>query len=290
VDSTGAPFTFNGRLDPASNCVDYVNDNHRSWHPVLRPTGRTPEERHADPNVWRAPYNSFVGIQTMYCTDCHGSQTQGNTVEPVGGENGYPWGPHGSNENFLLKGNWNDQTGTRVTDFANEADSNNHLCFRCHDPKNYARSIPPPGDGLVFASGFRRAVGGAGSLAFMGLNLHIGHATFITQQQQSFRCTYCHVAIPHGWKNKVFLVNLNDVGLEAELPPGTQVRYTGFAPSGAGRYYQGPYYNGAVLKVRKFAHSGEWVDVNCGSAGAPGNALHGVNWMFNSSEACVNLP
>jgi hypothetical protein len=123
-------------------------------------------------------------------------------------------------------------------------------------------------------------------LLFGGRNLHVGHAGQVT----NFRCTYCHVSIPHGWKNKVFLANLNDVGLEASLPAGTQVRYSGFSPSGTGRYYQGPYYNGAALKVRKFARSGEWVDVNCGSAGAPGNGVTGVNWMNASDEACMLPP
>jgi hypothetical protein len=290
LDSTNTPLLVNGRTDPQGNCVDYVNDNHRSWHPVMRPTGRTPSERHADPNVWRTPFNGYVGTQTMYCTDCHGSQTAGDTVVPVGGENGYPWGPHGSNENFLLKGNWNDQTGTNVTNFGNEADPSNHLCFRCHDPKNYARAASTPFASGVLASGFRRAVGGGACLSFTGINLHIGHASPTLNGVNNFRCTYCHIAIPHGWKNKVFLANLNDVGLEADLPPGTQVRYAGFAPSGTGRYYQGPYYNGAALKVRKFAHSGEWVDANCGSAGAPGNGAVGVNWMNESGEACKALP
>lgn len=284
-DGNGTPLVISGRLDPQGNCSDYVNDNHRSWHPVMRETGRTPAVRNADANDWRSPFNAAVGTQTMYCTDCHGSRTDGNTVVPVNGEDGYPWGPHGSNENFLLKGGWDDQTGENTTNFANEADPNNDLCFRCHDPKQYARTAISP-DPQVLPSGFRRQVGGGGCLQFMGLNLHVGHASVVN----NFRCTYCHVAIPHGWKNKVFLANLNDVGLEAALPAGTQVRYSGFAPSGTGRYYQGPYYNGAVLKVRKFARSGEWLDVNCGSAGAPGNAVAGVNWMNNSGEACVNMP
>jgi hypothetical protein len=295
-DGNGTPLVITGRLDPQGNCTDYVNDNHRSWHPVIRETGRTPAVRNAAADDWRPPFNTGVGIQTMYCTDCHGSRTDGNTIVPVNGENGYPWGPHGSNENFLLKGSWSDQTGENTVNFANEADPSNGLCFRCHDPKQYARTaISPcgpnsgnctPADPAVLASGFRRQVGGGGCLQFLGINLHIGHASVVN----NFRCTYCHVAVPHGWKNKVFLANLNDIGLEAGLPPGTQVRYTGFAPSGTGRYYQGPYNNGAALKVRKFARSGEWLDVNCGSAGTPGNNVAGVNWMNNSSESCVNMP
>lgn len=293
VDSNGTPLVITGRQDPQGNCTDYVNDNHRSWHPVLKDTGRTTAARRADADAWRAPFNAAVGTQTMYCTDCHGSRTSGDTVVPVNGENGYPWGPHGSNENFLLKGAWNNQTGEDTTNFANEADPGNHLCFRCHDPKQYVRTAISP-DPLVLASGFRRQVGGGGSIQFMGLNMHVGHASVVT----NFRCTFCHVSIPHGWKNKAFLANLNDVGPEAALQPGTQVRYFGFAPSGTGRYYQGPYYNGAVLKVRKFARSGEWMDIHCGSAGFPGNGASGFLWMMGdttdvnpaASEACFNPP
>jgi hypothetical protein len=288
-DGNGTPLVITGWLDPDGNCSDYVNDNHRSWHPVMRETGRTAAIRNASADDWRPPFNAAVGTQTMYCTDCHGSRTDGNTIVPNGGENGSPWGPHGSNENFLLKGSWSDQTGENTTNLAADgADSSNGLCFRCHDPNQYVRTAAGPAPNpSVLPSGFRRAVGGGGCLQFMGLNLHVGHAG----QVNNFRCTYCHVAIPHGWKNKVFLANLNDVGLEAGLPAGTQVRYTGFTPSGTGRYYQGPYYNGAALKVRKFARSGEWLDVNCGSAGGPlGNGVAGVNWMNNSSESCVNMP
>lgn len=284
-DSSGTGVVSWSRLDPQGNLVDYVTNNHRSWHPTVQPTGRTPAVRGADGNAWRPPFNTAVGTQTMYCTDCHGSRTPGNTVVPLGGEHGYAWGPHGSDENFLLKGNWNDQTGEATTNFGDEADTSNHLCFRCHDPKNYARGVLEP-NAEVVRSGFRRQIGGGGCLQFLGTNLHVGHAQVVN----NFRCTYCHIAVPHGWKNKVFLANLNDVGLEAELPPGTQVRYQGFPQSGTGRYYQGPYYLGSVLKVRSFARSGEWLDVNCGSAGAPGNAIVGVNWMNNSGEACVNLP
>jgi hypothetical protein len=106
------------------------------------------------------------------------------------------------------------------------------------------------------------------------------------------RCTYCHVSVPHGWKNKVFLANLNDVGREAGLPSGTQLRNGPVAPASAapGRVYKFPYYNGAVLKVKNFARSGEWLATNCGSAGPPGNGIVGVSWMQTSGEACVNPP
>ncbi len=272
--------------DKDGNCVNWVTDNHRSWHPVVKPTGRTPQVRKANADDWLSPFNVAVGTQTMYCTDCHGSSTAPETVVP-NDENGYPWGPHGSDHNFLLKGDWDDKTGE-----ARPPGPFNHLCFKCHEYDQYGRGDASFPDASVLSSGFSTNIGvNVGCLDFRNINLHVGHAGRVTD----FSCTFCHIAIPHGWKNKVFLANLNDVGLEAPLLAGE--------PAGAGdassrqvrnhttaRYYNGPYYNGAVLKVRKFARSGEWTQANCGSAGAPGNGFNGATWMLGSSEACVNPP
>ena len=272
-----------GYLDRDGNCINYKTDNHRSWHPVTKDTGRTPPVRKiSSPNVWRTPFNAGVGVQTMYCTDCHGSNTNvAEGVVPPGGPQGNVWGPHGSQHNFLLKGPWDDQTGTAQPD---------GLCFRCHEYNQYGNpNTPLP---QVLESGFQprdnqvegclaRSVDNGSSQAAQR-NLHTGHL----QQVQNFRCTYCHIAVPHGWKNKVFLANLNDVGLEAQLPAGTQVR----TPSPQ-RYYRGPYYNGSVLKVAVFQRSGEWTAASCGSAGPPGNGKRGVPWMQGSGdETCNNIP
>lgn len=112
-------------------------------------------------------------------------------------------------------------------------------------------------------------------------NLHIFHAGAVT----NFRCNLCHIAIPHGWKNKVFLNNLNDTGPEIGNPTGTQVRNNTTT-----RFVGDPYYNQASLKVVSFAISGTWSPANCGSIGAPGNGAQGVNWMAMSTEACINTP
>jgi len=282
-------------IDNGGNNVDYESGNHRSWHPVIDKTGRTAGagnssggQRNAASNVWRTPFNitGGVGNQTMYCTDCHGNNTAKTTVIPNGGVNGEVWGPHGSQNNFLLKGPWDDKTGN------GGGDAQDGLCFRCHDYQQYAENSTAP----VIASGFKRGFGGGGCLSFnASTNLHRAHANTASNGVVNFRCTLCHIAVPHGWKNKVFLANLNDVGLEASLPPGTQVRYVGFTgntnkSNGAGRYYAGPYYNGSALKVNTFARSGTWQDSNCGSSGAPGSGITGVNWMTSGNEACFNLP
>ncbi|HHM05831.1 MAG TPA: hypothetical protein ENJ19_08810 [Gammaproteobacteria bacterium] len=274
---------LDGLVDAAGNCVDYARNNHRAWHPVIDDTGRTTVQRNiSSPNVWRTPFNMAVGVQTMYCTDCHGSDTDVNDgAVPRGGEQGNVWGPHGSDNDFLLKGPWDDQTGTLQPD---------GLCFRCHDYNYYGKQYPAGvSTGVTLESGFKRdssirTGGSCAGGAVANVNLHTGHA--MQGVVQNFRCTYCHVAIPHGWKNKNFLANLNDVGPEAGLPKGTQLR----TPNPQ-RVYEGPYYNGATLKVVNFQRSGEWTPASCGSAGPPGNGKRGVEWMNGSGgETCSNIP
>jgi len=291
-----------GYTDSSGNCINYDENNHRAWHPVMEPTGRDAVdssggggERAADSNVWLTPFNlpGAVGNQTMYCTDCHGSDTESATAVPRNGEQGNVWGPHGSDNPFLLKGSWTDQTGE------NDDNSNaNGLCFKCHDFQFYGYNYPAGNilGAQTRKSGFSRDpnLGFASCLYVPSVNLHTGHAQ--NGAVDNFRCSYCHVAIPHGWKNKNFLANLNDVGKEVGLPTGgNQVRN-----KTTSRYYRGPYYNGAVLKLVNFKKSGEWRHTSCGSAGEPGNGNVGGNnnfgnipWMTDpgaDSEACNNIP
>lgn len=250
---------FQGTPPGQTYTVNFRTNNHRSWHPVIDSTGRTHAIRGTSETSWRAPWNltANVGSQTMYCSDCHGSNTAVDTVVPAGGENGSPWGPHGSANNFILKGTWDAASGSGQA---------NTLCFKCHNPSTYATS------------------GGTGGTGFFNSsrgNLHDYHTNKIGR----IRCTWCHVAVPHGWKNKSFLVNLNDVGPEAGLAPGTQVRNGTTAT-----YTNAPYYLNAVLKVRTFGVSGNWAETACGSVGAPGNGSSGRSWMRDSTENCANAP
>lgn len=255
---------------------NWSGNNHRGWHPVMNNTGRDPGTRIANANNWIAPFDEAVGTQTMYCTDCHGSDTPTGTADPDGAgyENGNVWGPHGSTNPFLLKGDWSGNVpGSNANDWTGRAgtgentDSQDHLCFKCHEYEQYATS-----GGTVQASGYGgSSCGGMCSPGTNRINLHKFHVG----QVSNFRCNLCHVAVPHGWKNKAFLVNLNDVGQEGGFgSTGNQVRNN--TTSG---YVNGPYYNRAVLKVASFARSGSWSAGNCGSVGAPGNGQTGVNWM-----------
>ncbi len=244
--------------------TNYATNNHRSWHPVMDATGRTAPSAAA----FRSPWGNAIGTQTMYCSDCHGANTADTSVVPPGGENGTAWGPHGSNNNFLLKGVWNNTVG--ANNRGDNGPNPNGLCFKCHNPNTYANRN---GTGTTgFANG--------------GENLHAFH----TDKIGSMRCNWCHVAVPHGWKNKALLVNLNDVGPEAGRAGNEEWRMNASAQA----FNQEPYYLNAKLKVRTFATSGNWVDTNCGSNNSAvafgtngNNATNGKDWM---KDVCSNPP
>ena len=327
--------------------VDFENRNHRSWHPVMGPTGRTPAERGLagaplDTVKFLPPWNNAIGTQTMYCTDCHGSDTAPGTVIPTGGDDGNPWGPHGSNHNFLLKGPWDRCTGVdngvngsslagclagvtpnvpttagyngpniQGTIDGTRASTAGDLCFKCHKQDEYAASLGSTGTGR---SGWAVAGGMKNEHDF-----HMGKG--------NMRCSWCHVAVPHGWKNKALLVNLNDVGPEVicrqedadnlpvtggtgaatgvansqkcvvglPMPAGTQVRNYGTAqfPSAGGQGYTNPpYYMNAMIKITQFRDSGNWFADACGSvgnAGFPGEGGQGqCGWM--DGLGCASQP
>jgi hypothetical protein len=306
-------------------------DNYRSWHPVIDNTGRDVTLRgNASLNLWRAPWNGSdmdgggsifidsavdragntypvttgaVGNQTMYCSDCHGTfNNVDNGVVPEGNgspgswtEDGKPWGPHGSTQPFILKGPW-DTTApiTPATDV---------LCFRCHDATQYADATGSPA--TVLQSGFS-AASGVDAVGATMTNLHQRHAYYTSTAgrlaypssvwpsgaDNTYRCTMCHTGTAHGWKNKDFLVNLNDVGPEVDraingtaggalggevapgpvilttgqnVPKGTQVP-AGMAPVPTG-YTNGPYYQGALLYLNGFKTSGNWTKADCANSG-----------------------
>ena len=236
-----------------------IQTNYRSWHPVMDSTGRTSATRGGitPTSVFTQPWSNAVGTQTMYCSDCHGSNvTSATSVIPDAGKS---WGPHGSANDFILKGGWNSSTGSGQTA---------GLCFKCHDYNTYAGG------------------GGARTGFWLGsdpipANVMDGHTLHFNKIGRMV-CNWCHVAVPHGWKNKALLVNLNDVGPEAGQPAGTQVRNNTTAA-----YNQAPYYLNAVLKVINFKPSGQWSAADCGSPGAPGNGQSGKLWMKGTGNPAV---
>jgi len=288
--------------DSGAFAPTFSGNNHRSWHPVMDITKRDSAARGgANPNLWRAPWNGSnidggalivtnyidrtlgstpfptdaIGYQTMYCSDCHGSSNgMADGSNPFGGEDGNSWGPHGSSNEFVLKGPWNTTAAVGV--------ATDMLCSRCHDSTQYADAT---GAAPTMNSGFGHATNldpldGITPLT----NLHQRHAYYATllpaqapswPSGVSYRCTLCHTGTAHGWKNKGFLVNLDDLGPElnmtggalggtletpnlaigAAVPKGTQA--TGVP------YTNGPYYQGAYLKVTQFKAGGTWLKTDC---------------------------
>ncbi len=243
-----------------------TGSNRRSWHPVMDSTGRTTTLRGSiNSSNWEEPWNNAVGTQTMYCSDCHGSDNgTATTVIPTTTS---PWGPHGSKNNFLLKGVWTTETGDEPT-----AETGNQICFKCHKSTVYK------GDGT--RTGFW--VGNRGKGIGKDQDGHDIH----NKKTGGIRCNWCHVAVPHGWKNKALLVNLNDVGAEAGVASGTVIANA--AIKGVG-YSNGPYYRNAMLKVDNWAASGNWNVGDCGPVGA--NEDQARSWMNDSSNnTCKNPP
>jgi hypothetical protein len=227
--------------------ANFSTNNHRSWHPVMDVTGRTAALRGSSSNGsnFVSPWNANVGNQTMHCSDCHGSNTAAGSISPATGK---PWGPHGSANDFVLKGIWDTSSGSGQS---------NTLCFKCHGESNYG--------GTSGGTGFRGGNKG---------DLHAYHRDKVG----SMRCNWCHVAVPHGWKNKALLVNLNDTGPEVGVAAGTE------RPNGA--FTSGPYYRNAILKIVNFKANGNWQASDCGSRS--NSSDRGKEWMITST--CNNPP
>ena len=281
-ESTG---TTAVNLGNDAGAIGYNNNNHRSWHPVMRSTGRTASKRGSMTagNAFRAPWSNAVGTQTMYCSDCHGSNVTSTTsVIPentnTGTGAGSPWGPHGSANPFILKGTWTKDSGG--------GDAATALCLKCHLTATYTSSSDQGNDSSGFCCG-----SGDGNLH----NFHVNRGT------SPIQCTWCHIAVPHGWKNKSLLVNLNDVGEEAGQGVGSSKEVS--IGSNGDYYTRPPYYLEAKLKITSFARAGQWDEGNCGSAGKSGTGLttgringsggsgnlggSGRNWM---TDMCGNPP
>ena len=280
-----APLAHMGEVttsDSGAVSPTYSTNNHRSWHPVMDVTGRTLAITGAGATAYNLPWRN-AGTQTMYCSDCHGSSAISTTSVIPDVTGGMSWGPHGSGNDFIPKGAWNSSTGDSAAGKAGTTD----ICFKCHDYNSYALGVAAAAAAGGVATGFKIAPlpntdVGAGT---DGHQLHVDRILLTNPANKGTRCTWCHVAVPHGWKNKGLLVNLNDVGLEAGHNPSTEERNNTTAA-----YNAAPYYLNAVLKVKTFAASGQWKASDCGSSGVSGNGQVGLAWMKTSNENCTTPP
>jgi len=181
----------------------------------------------------------------MYCSDCHGSASpyiEGDTsthkVDPAPGA---AWGPHGSDEGFILKGRWDVNTSISL---------GTQLCFRCHKRSEYGG-----GNNESSTTGFSTG----------STNLHDWHAG----QLGGLRCTWCHVAVPHGWRNKALLVDIS-TDPEAVSCGGS----SGVNGCTAPPYYMNAYLGGAGPV--NWRVSGEWASKDCNT---PGTNFGCFGWM-----------
>ncbi|ACO02993.1 MAG TPA: cytochrome C [Persephonella sp.] len=146
------------------------NPYNRSAHPVVMTTNEMgtlsgwnqANGRYAQPltnTQVLPPWDANVGNQTMYCTDCHGTDNEAL---------GDPRGPHGSTHQFMLKGpntNWPTKPdGTLYTTGDVKAGTTQGLfCTNCHDLTQAAvHMLTRPG------------------------------------AMYSIACVKCHIAVPHG--------------------------------------------------------------------------------------------
>ena len=82
----------------------------------------------------------------------------------------------------------------------------------------------------------------------------------------------CHMAIPHGWKNKAFLVNLGCIGDEVS---GYAAGCT--AIQGTSRQTLAPYYIRTILRIKSWRKSTSWTEPDCGNSGTADDK--GKDWM-----------
>ena len=162
--------------------LDTRGNNHNSWHPVIGGAASTlAGGAVVDSTNFVAPFDNGIGTQTMYCSDCHASDSNPNVK-----------GPHGSAIPGQLIANWDANTGSNTP---------NDLCFQCHKFEQYA----DPTTSVTLDSNF-----GGGSFN----NLHVEHAKkgdmdANTAGVQEYTCSLCHTRSAHGWKNKAMLVDTN---------------------------------------------------------------------------------
>ena len=159
--------------DPTTMVTDQAfefNPNNRSAHPVIVPLNSQAgslSPKALDPTQMNSPWTN-VGNQTMYCSDCHGADSENS---------GDPKGPHGSSARYMLKGTgkyWPTKDGTDNTASlwklnTSDAGNSNLFCKNCHP------------------------IYGGGAYSGWYNNAHSQMAAFY-----SGPCVTCHVAVPHG--------------------------------------------------------------------------------------------
>ena len=150
------------------------NPNNKAAHPVVvglsSQTG-SPAPKPLTASQMTAPWATNLGTQTMYCSDCHGTDNEAS---------GDPKGPHGSSYKYMLKGTnkyWPTnasgvlyQTGSGTT----AANLTGLFCLNCHPLR--VSAIPK-------ATWYNKV-----------------HTEHDGNQLNNVACIRCHILVPHGGK------------------------------------------------------------------------------------------
>ena len=187
-----------GTIDPANQGVtdiigpsgDHITDQalefspaNRAAHPVVVETSAqigALEPKGLASVQLKAPWRSNVGHQTMYCSDCHGTDA-GGALDAQG--------PHGSNQKFMLK----DPSGGTKTYWPTRPDgvlwTLNDLRMDHNDWKNklFCVACHPLLENGVFLNGVHQK----------GTH-HTKDYTLMGTPYPGAPCVMCHAAVPHG--------------------------------------------------------------------------------------------
>lgn len=152
------------------------NPNNMSAHPVVvraaDQTGSYPPKALAASQM-SSPWTA-VGNQTMYCSDCHGADSENA---------GDPKGPHGANVKYMLKGTgkyWPTKSDGTTLWQLNTTDGQNAnlFCKNCHP---------------IYSGGsWKNSVHSKGD-------------------HSNIACVACHLAIPHGGKRSRLIAYTSDL-------------------------------------------------------------------------------
>ena len=149
---------------PLTDVAWEMNINNKSGHSVvINQLGRTGSYPPKELNTVQllTPWKENPGLNTMYCSDCHGADNE---------LNGDPKGPHGSNLKYILKGDnqfWPkkiDGVTLYTLDDIFNGTAGGVMCMNCHD-------INHP---------------------------HDKWRNNMKNQAGTTPCVGCHVAVPHG--------------------------------------------------------------------------------------------
>jgi predicted CXXCH cytochrome family protein len=169
--------TWYGAESTLTDQAKEFNPNNTSYHPVVA-AGKNDFKMTVSGTEYDYSSSLIGGVtpnSTMGCADCHSDSTP--EVAAIKG-------PHGTDVWPILWGPYDQTTGSSGTE--------NHLCYKCHDPAVYGYSASTSN---WQRTGFSNGTWGSPK------NLHSRHINV-----RNLACIACHAGIPHGWKRRSLLV------------------------------------------------------------------------------------